>query len=252
MGPEANTVSRPRATLLAVGFAMVLPTLLAWVYFVGLAGGQANRVQRLVYVLGKVVQFGFPLAFVVLVEKYWPKPARPRLPGLGLGIGFGLLVALSMLALYSLWLRDSPALSQTPEMVRNKLNEFGVASPMAFILLGAFIALGHSLFEEYYYRWFIFGRLRRLIPWVPALILSSLAFMAHHVIVLSVYLPGYFLTAVVPFSLAIALGGAVWAWLYERTGSLYPAWVSHAMVDAAIFILGWDLMHRLPVGAASL
>ncbi len=249
MGADNSAITRPRATLLAVAFAMVLPTLLSWVYFVGLAGGHANLLQRLVYVLGKVVQFGFPAAFAILVEKQWPRPTWPRRQGLGLGLGFGLLVAVAMLALYALGLRDSPALSRTPEMVRNKLNEFGVGSPVAFVLLGAFISLGHSLFEEYYYRWFIFGRLRRLVPWVPALFLSSLAFMAHHVIVLSVYLPGYFLAAVVPFSLAIAVGGAFWAFLYEWTGALYASWVSHALVDAAIFTLGWDLMHRLPVGA---
>jgi membrane protease YdiL (CAAX protease family) len=68
--------------------------------------------------------------------------------------------------------------------------------------------------------------------------------MGHHVIVLQVYLPERFLTEVVPFSLAIAVGGGVWAWLYERTGTLYPSWLSHAMVDAMIFVIGWDLVRQ--------
>ena len=55
---------------------------------------------------------------------------------------------------------------------------------------------------------------------------------------------GRFLPAVVPFSLAIAVGGAVWCWLYERTGSLLGPWLSHLIIDAAIFVVAWDLLQR--------
>ena len=40
----------------------------------------------------------------------------------------------------------------------------------------------------------------------------------------------------------IAGGGAIWAWMYEKTGSLYGPWVNHALVDTAIFIVGYDLL----------
>ena len=89
------------------------------------------------------------------------------------------------------------------------------------------------------------GRLRTLLPFTPAAVLSALAFMAHHVVLLYVYLPKYFFVAAVPFSLCIAVGGFFWAWLYERTGTIYSAWVSHGIVDAALFALGWVLMQRL-------
>ena len=69
-------------------------------------------------------------------------------------------------------------------------------------------------------------------------------FMAHHVVVLGVYFPGHFWTLAVPFSLGIAVGGVVWAWLYERTDSVWSPWLSHALVDAAIFVIGWDLVQR--------
>ena len=42
----------------------------------------------------------------------------------------------------------------------------------------------------------------------------------------------------------MAVGGAAWAWLYERTKSIYASWVSHLLVDAAIFVVGWDLVER--------
>ena len=72
--------------------------------------------------------------------------------------------------------------------------------------------------------------------------LSSLAFTAHHVVILHVYLPGHFFTAVVPFSLGVAVGGAVWAWLYEKSDNLYAPWLSHGLVDVAIFVIGYDLI----------
>jgi uncharacterized protein len=36
-------------------------------------------------------------------------------------------------------------------------------------------------------------------------------------------------------------GGAFWAWLYHRSGNLIAPWLSHALIDAAIFTVGYDL-----------
>jgi membrane protease YdiL (CAAX protease family) len=244
--PEQPQSVHPVVTALALLFAMSFPTLAAWGYFLALAqqGGQVNRAQQMAYVEGKFVQFAFPLVFVLLVERRLPRLSWPRWRGLGMGVAFGLLVAAVMLGVYFGWLRRSSLLVQTPARIHQKLRETGLDSPGGYIGLGAFVALAHSLFEEYYWRWFVFGRLRLLMSLWPAIVLSSLGFMAHHVVVLYVYLPGKFLSAVVPFSLAIAVGGAVWAWLYERSGSIYPSWISHLIVDTAIFVVGWDLLAR--------
>jgi hypothetical protein len=59
-----------------------------------------------------------------------------------------------------------------------------------------------------------------------------------------VYLPGKVWTGVVPASLAVALGGAMWASIYERGGSLLAPWLSHTIIDAALFVIGWDLLRR--------
>jgi membrane protease YdiL (CAAX protease family) len=40
----------------------------------------------------------------------------------------------------------------------------------------------------------------------------------------------------------VALGGAVWAWMYERRGSLYGPWIGHFLVDAVIMYIGYDLV----------
>ena len=99
------------------------------------------------------------------------------------------------------------------------------------------------MFEEYYFRWFLFGRMRAFLPLPAALVLSGLVFMAHHVILLNYYLPGQFWIIGI-FSLCIATGGMTWSWLYARTGSLYAPWLSHAVIDVVILAIGWDLLQH--------
>ena len=127
-------------------------------------------------------------------------------------------------------------------MIRLKIEEFNAASPGRYTALASFLAVAHSLLEEYYWRWFVFGRLRRLVPLPAAIGLSSSAFMAHHVIVLGRFFPTDFWSAAVPLSLCIAIGGAFWAWLYDRSGSIYATWISHLLVDAAIMAVGYDMV----------
>jgi membrane protease YdiL (CAAX protease family) len=236
----------PAAFWVALAFAMLFPTVAAWSYFRALAGQrhEVNPTQQAAYVAGKVVQFAFPILFLAIGGNPWPRPVRPNRTGMLTGLGFGLAVAGVILGLYFGRLRHSPLLAKTPAQVQEKLSQVGMDTPARYIALAAFVVLAHSLLEEYYWRWFVFGRLRERLGPASAAAVSSLAFMAHHVVVLYVYLPGKFLSAVVPFSLGIAAGGAVWAWLYNRAGTIYPSWASHALVDAAIFVLGWDLTFR--------
>src|SRR5262249_12246675 len=92
------------------------------------------------------------------------------------------------------------------------------------------------------WRWFVFGRMRKFISFRWACLLSSLGFMGHHVIIISVYVPDYFWIGAVPLSLTIAVGGAFWAWLYERTEAIYAGWLSHGIVDVGLFIVGYDML----------
>src|SRR5262249_14314401 len=134
--------------------------------------------------------------------------------------------------------RGSRSFARTPAQLWAKVEEFGVGSPTRFLILASYICVLHSFLEEYYYRWFIYGGLRHHLEKVPAILLSSLAFMVYHVIVLANYMP---FKLVIPFSLCVAVGGGVWALLYHRTKSLTATWLSHLLIDAAIMVVGYDL-----------
>jgi membrane protease YdiL (CAAX protease family) len=222
-----------------------LPSFMAWLYFFVLTGSPGPDLFRQgAYGAGKLVQFAFPLVFVWFWQRSRPCPSWPSMAGVALGLGFGLAVAAGIFTLYFGWLRNSSLLEGTPALLRRVLGSFGVAGGSHYLALAVFYVAAHSLFEEYYYRWFVFGRMRAFLSLWPSVVLSSLVFMAHHVILLAAYLPGQFWTAVIPLSLCVALGGGVWAWLYARTQSLYTPWFSHAIVDAALFAIGWDLLQR--------
>jgi membrane protease YdiL (CAAX protease family) len=160
---------------------------------------------------------------------------------MALGLAFGLLVAAGAIALYYVFLRDTSLFRESPGRIRAKLDEFGLNSPVGIALFAILVTVPHSLLEEYYWRWFVFGQLERLISLPSAIALSSLAFGLFHIFPLNAYLPGHFFDAVLPFTLCVAAGGAVWAWLYHRTASVYAPWLSHLLVDASLFVVGFDL-----------
>lgn len=108
--------------------------------------------------------------------------------------------------------------------------------------MALYLSVLHAAFEEYYWRWFVLGRLRRGMPWLPAAAVAAVAFALHHVIVVAAYIPATHAWLLVPLlSLGIALGGLVWSVIYHRTGSVLGAWVAHVLADLGIMFCGYDL-----------
>jgi len=219
---------------------------MTWLEFKVLPGGGEHESPTLLAIFagGKVAQFVLPLLYVWWFEPGSIRLAWPAARGLRLGAAFGLVVGAGTLALYFVWLRHTPFMAETPARVHGWLTKMHLNTPARFLGMALFLSVLHSFLEEYYWRWFVFGWLRRYVPDVAAKVVSSLAFMSHHVIILSVYLPGQFWTLAVPFSLCVAGGGIVWAWLYDHTRSLYAPWVSHLLVDAALMLVGYEMVAR--------
>lgn len=224
-------------------FALLFPSVVTLLYFVVLAQA-APPIQQTAYALGKCVQFGLPAFWVFVVEREplcWIRPTRS---GLGVNLVFGAAVVGLMMVLYRVWLNPTGYLapgSPAGQAILEKVQGFGVGGVWRYAALGAFYAVIHSGLEEYYWRWFVFGQLRRIMPLGAALLASSVGFMLHHVILLGVYFDWAFLPTAL-FSLAVAVGGFVWAWLYHRSGSLFGPWLGHLLVDAGIFLVGYDLV----------
>jgi membrane protease YdiL (CAAX protease family) len=245
-----------RGGLVAVlALALVFPSLITWLYFIVFAGDA--RVQ-LVYSVSKALQFLLPIAWVWGVERRRRSAtfidrgtvsvtSQTRRSSALTGAGLGVIIIMALFGLYAGYFRAHPVMADMPEIVRGKLADAGITTPLGFLALATFYSLIHSALEEYYWRWFVFGRLRALVPVAAAIVISSLGFMAHHTLVVGIYFDGLSAMTML-LSAAVAIGGAIWAWLYQRTGSLVGAWICHVMVDVGIMAVGYDLVFRLGRG----
>ena len=232
-------------TWIAVLFAIVFPSFVTWVYFILFDGKSA-----VVGGVCKAIQFAFPACWVFLWMKIplreagLPKtdnglPAWPTRRNVLSGVGLGIAIVAAMFAYYGFAITGSDFTNLSIK-IASRVNRLSLDNPLGYAILGGFYAVVHSFLEEYYFRWFVFGRLRELLRFAPAAIVSGLAFMAHHVIVLYVFLGPSLHTAFL--SLCIAAGGFIWAWQYERSRSLLGPWISHMIVDTGIFLVGYHML----------
>jgi hypothetical protein len=240
MSPADERVSR-RSDWGAVLFALVFPTLLTLVYFILLAG-HPSAVQQGAFAGGKFIQFAFPAFWILWIQRakfHWTSPSRTDLIW---GGGLGLVLLAATLALYHLGLKPAGFFAgSVAEAIRQKVEGLGVKTALQYLTMSIFYVIVHSLLEEYYWRWFVFGQLSRACRLPTAIAVSSIAFAAHHVLVRGLYF-GWLSPLTWLFTLAIIIGGAFWAWLYRVSDSLAAPWLSHAILDAAIFAIGYQML----------
>lgn len=127
-----------------------------------------------------------------------------------------------------------------PGPVVAKTAALGIGEPLRYWAAAAFISLGNSAIEEYYWRGFIVSQLRRWIPGTVALcIVGGGLFGLHHIFALASSFP----PGVVALGVAgtVAAGG-VWTWLRLRGWSLWDLYLCHVLADLAVFYVGWDLI----------
>jgi len=217
--------------------AMVLPTVGALCYFVWFADSGA---ARLAYGATKVFTLGWPaLAVWGLLREPWPRldgwHRHGRALVWGALVGLGLLVGLVVLAAGPL----AGVLAAGEPQIQAKAEAFKVAEH--YWLFGGLMSTFHAGIEEYYWRWFVYGRLRRLARGAWAHGLAGAAFAGHHVVVASVYVG---LGWGVVFGALVGLAGVLWSVMYQRQGTLAGAWLAHLGADAGLMFVG----HRLLFG----
>ncbi len=234
-----------RFDLIALVIAVLFPSLLAWVQVSSVSDhGQRHLWFQIAIPVAKIIQFSFPILWLwstrgtIFVDS--PMVASTRFSDIAIGLIFGLITAVGIWWLYELWLKPFGLLDETPSQLAALLSKLNLATPARFIVLASFICLFHSFLEEYYWRWFVFGTLRRHLSVWSSAVLSGLAFSVHHAILMLFYVPNVALA--VSLASAVAVGGIAWAWLYERSGSLVAPWLSHLLVDTGLMAVGYSMM----------
>ena len=190
---------------------------------------------RLVFTIAKIWLVAFPTVWYLWVERGTPSWSPLRRGGLATGaiLGFGMGAAVVV----SYWWIIGHLVD--PDAVRRAAATMELSSPARFLLAAAGWTLVNSVVEEYVYRWFVLRELRVLVADTAAILGSAAIFTVHHVVAMSVYLDPL---PTVLGSVGVFAGGACWSWLYLRYDSIWPGWVSHALVDVAVFAVGWHLL----------
>jgi len=123
------------------------------------------------------------------------------------------------------------------ENILSKVIDVGILPYYLWAAIG--MSLAHSLFEEYFWRWYVVRGLQTFISPQRALLIGAGLFALHHYIILSQFVP---MGLTLLFGTCVGIGGWIWSWIYQKTDSVLGAWVSHAIVDATIFAIGYLLI----------
>jgi uncharacterized protein len=222
-----------RQAWVALGLLVPVPTLgvaASMLWWPGTPLGKA------LFIAAKLWLLILPTAWWFVVERGRWSWSRPRRGGFGvatlLGLGLAGIVTVAYLV-------GRPRGWIDADMVAEQAALTGL-DHLGLYLVGAlyWITL-NSLLEEYVWRWFVFRQFETLLGSRPAVIASALGFTAHHVLALA----GQFdVRTTVIGSVGVFIAGIVWSWLYLRYRSIWPCYVSHAIVDVAVFGIGYVLI----------
>lgn len=163
-------------------------------------------------------------------------------PGTGRGVALGLLLAVilgggtigAFSLLGDLFLRDN--------RVAEVLDQWGAGAGHRHLVFW-FMVLVNGPAEELYWRGFVhtglFGRCSEGVA-PRRLLLPSACYASYHGVTVLMFLSS---PLVALFFLAVILiAGWFWAWLRERTGSVWPALLAHAGAVAGYMIVARPLM----------
>jgi len=240
MPPAANTnlphVVASRRIWYALTPALLLPTLSALFYFVVF---KEAAVSKPIYVATKFFTIFWPVIATVWLLRRRLDFGGVAASGHRRSLLPGLLVGLAIVAVMVAWMKSpwSQVILAGGAAVHTKVESLGFLDH--FLFFAAFIIILHSFIEEFYWRWFVFGNLRHVLPLPAAHALAAVGFAAHHLVVTCQYYPFWFALGL---AACVAVGGLIWSLLFQRYNSLLGSWMSHLCVDAGLMWVGYQML----------
>jgi membrane protease YdiL (CAAX protease family) len=219
------------ALLLLVPFPS-LGTAASMFWWPGTAPGYA------LFVFSKIWVVVLPFLWLLWVERGRVSWSPPRRGGFRVAAVLGLSIAGFILISYAAakaWGCLDPA------QIAARAKQTGLDHLGTYVGGALYWVTLNSLMEEYVWRWFCFRQCEVLFGGFLGLFASAVGFTLHHIIALGGQFSG---PVTLLASLGVFFGGAVWSWLYLRYRSVWPCYVSHAIVDMPIFLLGYWLIFR--------
>jgi len=222
---------------LALAPAMVVPFAASLFYFVILS---SHDFAIALYAAAKAFIIVWPLISVRLILRtHLPKvklALKKHRQAIPLGVFLGIAIVVLMFGLMRTPLGE--VVRNGSDSIGRKTQELGVLKH--YWLFALFLSVIHSLIEEYYWRWFVFGRLKNVVntPWAHAI--AGVSFAAHHIVIATQFFP--VLWGLLFGGLAGA-GGVIWSVMYDKQKTLVGAWFCHLIVDLGIMVIGHSILY---------
>lgn len=228
--------TKQRNALLALLLLTPVPTVGTWFGFYA-EDLRGSAIGQYVYFASKLWILAFPAAWLLLIDRGRPSLSPVRQGGLVIGLISGLLLSGAILGA---WLLFGKTLID-PAQVRETAVAAGIGDPLPYIFFALYICTINAVLEEYVWRWFVYRKSEDLLKkaGLGAVTLSALLFTVHHVLALRAQFDWL---AVILASAGVFIGGCVWSALYLRYRSIWPGFVSHALVDVTIFLIGASIL----------
>ena len=155
-----------------------------------------------------------PIAIIFLWRKVsWQALGLKRFDNKDLALGCGLLIMIYFVTIINNLLMIALGVSVQIETITEMFNEMD--SPLIFTVSTVILA---PFTEELFFRGFLFKGLREKYGWVNALMFSSIIFALFH---------GQLATLLPTF-----LMGALFAYMFQKTGSVFPGMLLHFSINA--------------------
>lgn len=104
-------------------------------------------------------------------------------------------------------------------------------------IVALYILLGNSFLEEFFFRGFLVGAFKGTkLKWI----LPPLFFAIYHV---AIFLPWFTLPVLTLALAGLWVGGYLFQWVNERSGTILPSWIIHMFADLGILLVGAYLFY---------
>ncbi len=190
-----------------------------------------SKLGSTIFIISKVWLFLFPLVWLKLVDKKKISLSPPRKGGFLVGLITGLAITGFILILY----KTVGNSLIDKEFLVEKMTEIGLNSLPVYIGASLYWIFVNSVLEEYVWRWFCVEKAEAVFSPKLAVVCSAAFFTFHHIFAMHLYFSNL---VVIAGATGIFIGAALWSFMYIKYRSIWPGYLSHAIVDLAVFGIG--------------
>lgn len=194
-----------------------------------------NMIGRAIFFAFKVWLLLMPLLWHFFIDKQKLSLSKPTNGGFVVSALLGVGMSGFMVAAYFLigkQLIDA-------QVLKDMMAGIGLDDRRTYLLGAAYWILVNSVLEEYVWRWFVVKKCQSLMSVNTAIVVSAILFTIHHVVAMQMF---FSWLVVCIASVGLFIAGATWSWCYSRYRSVWPGYISHAIVDIAVFGIGYLLI----------